>query len=95
MNQETQIGKPGQSRPASSHFNSPRPPLRGSTKECSIQEKPSEGPAFRGLCRFSGASPVASALGIRSRRDPVADVFTLTRPCGADHQNRTFLLCWE
>lgn len=56
----------------------PRPPLRGFTKECGSLNCKNRNPLRTsrspgGRCRFSGASPVASALGIRCGRDPAAD----------------------
>jgi len=72
-------GKPGKSGPASSRFLSPRPPLRnftieiGKVKVQTSNTKPSasDGFATRGLSAdFSGASPVASALGIRLGATP-------------------------
>jgi transposase len=51
-------------------LNCPRPPLGGSTKECAETKTPPKRFASEGSCRFFGASPVASALGIRSGATP-------------------------
>ena len=70
----------------SSRFLCPRPPLRGSTKKMSLPENPkdqtpkNQNPLRDDLLRgfwvsadFFGASPVASALDLRTGRDPDAD----------------------
>jgi hypothetical protein len=85
-------GKPGKSGPASSRFLSPRPPLRdftieiGKVKVLTPNAKPSASHGFadRGLSAdFSGASPVASAWGIRLG----------ATPRGLIHPNIYFPLC--
>src|SRR5205807_395311 len=48
----------------------PRPPLGGSTKECRQTKNPPRRIRSEGLSRFFGASPVASASGIRSGATP-------------------------
>ena len=60
-------------------FPSPRPPLGGFTKEYSHKKTPLSRTGSEGLCRFFGASPVASALGIRRAR-PRTDDINLTMP---------------
>jgi hypothetical protein len=87
-------GKPGKSGPASPRFLSPRPPLRDFTIEIgklkvkvqTIHAKPSASDSFAGRgwsADFSGASPVASALGIRLG----------ATPCGLIHPNIHSPLC--
>ena len=51
-------------------FKSPRPPLRSFTKELGQRKTPRSHINFEGSCRFFGASPVASVLGIRSGATP-------------------------
>jgi hypothetical protein len=62
----------------SSRFKSPRPQLGSFTKECGGWNCTNQNPlktlwSSGGRCRFSGASPVTSALGTRCGRDPAAD----------------------
>src|SRR4051812_43067010 len=68
---ETAKGKPGQTRPAISRVYSPKTSARKLHQRMREVKNPStERSAPRGVCRFSGASPVASALGIRSGATP-------------------------
>ena len=69
--ERTTKGAPGKSGPAVIALTCPRPPLRRFTKECSKVKSP-QVPSLeqRGFCRFSGANPIASALGIRSGATP-------------------------
>src|SRR5262249_863649 len=70
------IGTPGKKRPAIFAFVYPRPPLRSSTKvmDCGNTKPSGETEIMRppeGLVAdYSGASPVASALDLRSGATP-------------------------
>ena len=69
--ERTKKGAPGKNSPAVFAFSCPRPPLRSFTQECGNEKahlKPLR--KQKGLCRFFGASSVASALGIRSGATP-------------------------
>ena len=68
-------------------FPRPRPPLGGFTKECSHKKTPLSRAGSEGLCRFFGASPVASALGIRRAR-PRTDDINLNMPLGRTPANQ-------
>ena len=76
------MGRPGKTGPAIFAFTSPRPSLRSSTKLMGGKTTPSD-PQTRGCCLSAdhfGASPVASALGIRSGATPRGPIHTNTTP---------------
>jgi hypothetical protein len=78
--------KPGKSRPAVFAFCDPGPSLRDFTKKIYSQAKPSATSRTTWLTHrgfreadFFGASPVASALDLRTGRDPDTQTFTISR----------------
>jgi hypothetical protein len=80
------IRKPGKSGPAVSALSDPGPPLRDFSKKIyskakPLCHKPTTWLTHRGFCEadFFGASPVASALDLRTGRDPDTQTFTISR----------------
>jgi hypothetical protein len=73
---KTQMGKPGKSSPAMIRVYLPKASARKLHQRMRQIETPSGSLSqSEGVCRFFGASPVASALGIRSG----------ATPCGPTH----------
>jgi hypothetical protein len=80
------IRKPGKSGPAVFALCDPGPPLRDFSKKIyskakPLCHKPTTWLTHRGFCEadFFGASPVASALDLRTGRDPDTQTFTIPR----------------
>jgi hypothetical protein len=82
------IRKPGKSGPAVFALPNPGPQLRDFTKKISCKAKPSASRkpttwlTHRGFCEadFFGASPVASALDLRTGRDPDTQTSNISSP---------------
>jgi len=73
--------RPGKNRPATFAFLEPGPPLGNFTKESLAKKQPSASGTHSQrvlTSRFFGASSVASALDLRSGRDPDAKVLKLS-----------------
>ncbi len=78
LTQQTQERKPGKTGPAVFAFIYPRPPLKGFTIQMHQKQNPRDHSRVLLLPIRNGASPIASALGIRSG----------ATPCGLIHPNR-------
>jgi hypothetical protein len=94
---KTSFGAPGKNARRSSRWILPRPPLRNFTTEIgkikTKNTRPSASCLQRVSADFSGASPVASALGVHVRRDPGMDQINVSWAVVANAQNRNFLFC--
>jgi len=77
----TEKGAPGKSGPPGFALTSSRPLLRNSTKQSSNTKAPLN-PFWnqRGMCRFFGASSVASALSTRSGATPRGCIYPNSQP---------------
>src|SRR3954451_3107330 len=92
---KAESGAPGKHRPAVFAFTCPKPPL-GSLHQNDLRKakNPYSSQAARVSTDHSGASPVASALGIRLGAPPGGRNYTNTH--SENHASKgTFLPCWK